>query len=349
MGSGPTQRHAIQAKDRRLKEVEKSLGLALIPAGKLQIPDYCSHWLEEIKIPTVALRHKTRNNYVSAIDSWIKPYLKNVTIVDLSRKDVIYLVSLIAQKGFSRSTQVQVRTVLKQVCDYAIEIGVRTDNPAAGVQLKKKVKQLPPHFTKEEVQSIFKIAARYGTTAKWEFALIYGLRQGERLGLRWKDLTLDTAEPYMTIENQLQRQTGKGLVLLPVKTAHSARQIPLLDSTVGELRTHFQAEKIRAASAGRELSEQDFVFTSAVGGPIDCANDRKEWIALLLAANVPYRKGHAARHTAATLIGDLNQASKLLGHSSIQVTADFYAAVPQAAMRKALQGMKDDVENLTRD
>ena len=55
MGSGPTQRHATQAKDRRLLEVEKSLGLALIPAGKLQIADYCAHWLEEIKIPTGAL------------------------------------------------------------------------------------------------------------------------------------------------------------------------------------------------------------------------------------------------------------------------------------------------------
>jgi integrase len=190
------------------------------------------------------------------------------------------------------------------------------------------------------------IAARHGTTAKWEMALLYGLRQGERLGLRWKDFTLDTAEPFMTVQNQLQRQTGKGLVLLPVKTSHSARQIPLLDSTVEALRTLLQVENLRAATAGRIVSEEDFVFTSAVGGPIDCANDRKEWMALLNEAKVTYRKGHAARHTAATLIGDLNQASKLLGHSSIQVTADFYAGVPQASMRKALQGMKDDVENL---
>lgn len=349
MGTGPTQHYALQSKDRRLQEVEKSLGLALIPAGKLKLADYCSHWLDEIKMPTSALRHKTHANYVAAIHVWVRPFLKEVTIVDLTRKDVIYLLSLIAQKGFSRSTQVQVRTVLKQVCDYAIEIGIRSDNPATGAKMQKKVKQLPPHFTKEEVLSIFKIAARFGTTAKWEIALIYGLRQGERLGLRWKDLTLDTAEPYMTVENQIQRQTGKGLVLLPVKTSHSARQIPLLDSTVEALRTHFQAEKIRAASASRELAETDYVFTSAVGGPIDCANDRKEWQALLKAANVPYRKGHAARHTAATLIGDLNQASKLLGHSSIQVTADFYAAVPQAAMRKALQGMKDEVENVSKD
>ena len=346
IGTGPTQRHAVIARDRRIQEVSRDLSNSLMPSDSSMVGDFCHYWLNEVKIPSEALRIKTISNYQTAIDIWIKPFLNRTSVVDLTKAQISSLMVAIVQKGLSKSSQVQVKTVLKQALDLAIDLGARSDNPVIGTKMQKRAKQLPIYFTKEECAKILSSASRLGTSFKWELALYYGLRQGERLGLRWKDLQLDTLQPTMTIQNQLQRQTGNGLVLMPVKTSSSARVIPLLPSTLELARTHFQYQQLRARKSGSEVTPEDFVFTSKVGGPVDCANDRKEWQQLLLLAKVPYRRGHAARHTAATMIGDLNQASKLLGHSSIQVTADFYSHVPQVAMAKALQGVKDEVESL---
>ena len=45
----------------------------------------------------------------------------------------------------------------------------------------------------------------------WRITLATGLRQGEVLGLSWEDFNLDTGGLF--VRNQLQRQTGHGLVL----------------------------------------------------------------------------------------------------------------------------------------
>jgi integrase len=81
-----------------------------------------------------------------------------------------------------------------------------------------------------------------------------------------------------------------------------------------------------------------------MGTPIDPSNDRKSWVQLLADSGVEYKRLHAARHTAATHAANLNVASKMLGHSSIRVTADFYAAAPAKAMRESLEQFENSLK-----
>jgi integrase len=94
---------------------------------------------------------------------------------------------------------------------------------------------------------------------------------------------------------------------------------------------------------GDSWNPEGYVFVTPVGTPIDPANDRKAWFRLLADSGVPLKRLHTARHTAGTHATDINVASKLLGHSSIRVTADFYAASPAAVMRASAQALEDKV------
>jgi integrase len=55
--------------------------------------------------------------------------------------------------------------------------------------------------------------------------VLYGLRRGEVLGLRWQDI--DTTAAVVRVRQQLQRLSD-GLHLGPVKTAAGSRDLPLV-------------------------------------------------------------------------------------------------------------------------
>jgi integrase len=55
--------------------------------------------------------------------------------------------------------------------------------------------------------------------------LLYGLRRGEVLGLRWRDVDEEDCE--IRIRQQVQRINGE-LRFYPVKTASGRRDLPLL-------------------------------------------------------------------------------------------------------------------------
>jgi len=62
--------------------------------------------------------------------------------------------------------------------------------------------------------------------AAFVLLILYGLRRGEALGLRWTDIDSDAGT--VQVRQQLQRIQGQ-LILGPVKTRAGQRDMPLLD------------------------------------------------------------------------------------------------------------------------
>ena len=177
--------------------------------------------------------------------------------------------------------------------------------------------------------------------ARWLLAYHLGLRQGECLALHWDDLDLTSNPAKLSIRGSLSRVTGKGLVIDSPKTKSSFRTIPLTDELVAALKVHKRLQAQAKLLAGPAWRERGLVFSSSEGTPIDPANDRKKWKSLLKDVGVPYRKLHSARHTTATLMfGNgvpLLTVSKVLGHSSINTTAEFYAHVDTSSKLEAVK------------
>lgn len=156
-----------------------------------------------------------------------------------------------------------------------------------------------------------------------------GLRQGEALGLQWPDLDLEAGT--LTVRRALQRQTGKGLVLVEPKSRAGRRTIMLPEPLRQLLIAHRQWQDRQRTAAEECWEEHGFVFAQPNGRPIDARRDRLNWKALLKAGGVRDARLHDARHTAATLLLQQGVAARVamqvLGHSQITLTLGTYSHV----------------------
>ncbi len=158
-------------------------------------------------------------------------------------------------------------------------------------------------------------------------ALTTGMRRGELLGLRWKDI-----EPPLAYVRQAVKKSGPNPVFEAPKTQAGERPIWLVQQALEALeavRVKQQAERVLRGAA---YEDHDLVFAQPDGRPLHGHNiSRREFKRLLAIAGLPDMKFHELRHTGATLMLQagvpLKVVSMILGHAQIGVTADTYTHV----------------------
>lgn len=150
-----------------------------------------------------------------------------------------------------------------------------------------------------------------------------GVRAGELLGLRWKNV--DFILRRITITHSLWRRQ-----LVSPKTEASLGMIGMSEELSKILLHH-------RTTSGFTGSE-DFVFCREHGAPLDPDSLRKSGIyPALKMAGIPYEKHasgcHMFRHLAGSIIhketGSLKLAQKQLRHSNISTTGDIYTHVEE--------------------
>jgi len=341
-GSGVRKSIAEAKRDRLVKKYES---LIKINSRDLSlVGDYCQHWLDNVK-PSTDLRRRTRVGYQNAINKWIRPYLGCTRIGDLTREDIQQLYAQMGKLNKSRSSMNQVRAVLSQALDEAMVSGYIKSNLVKFVKLPKKKRPTPIYLSTEEVLAIKKRAIEKGEWLRWALALLYGMRQGECLGLRWEDVSFTNES--LQVRRSQGRVAGKGLVLEDLKTSSSVRNLPLPNEILELFKQHKRKQLEQRLKLGTNWIETGQVFTTSIGTPVDNGNDRKAWDKLLRESGVRPIKLHAARHTAATTFlangTDIVVVSELLGHSNIQTTVEYYAHVKDDSKLKAISSLGQEL------
>jgi hypothetical protein len=98
--------------------------------------------------------------------------------------------------------------------------------------------------------------------------LTMGLRRGEILRLRWDDI--DLAGRTLRVRRALQRVDG-ALRLVETKT-RSSRRTPVLSMAARALERHRARQAAERLPAGRAWQDQNLVFPTAVGTPLEPQN-----------------------------------------------------------------------------
>ena len=101
-------------------------------------------------------------------------------------------------------------------------------------------------------------------------ALSTGMRQGELLGLKWSDLDWKTRKLH--VQRQIQRLPGKGLVFSEPKSAAGRRVILLSQISLEKLKEHLDTQRKSRILAGDRWVENDLIFPSTIGTPLDQKN-----------------------------------------------------------------------------
>jgi integrase len=167
--------------------------------------------------------------------------------------------------------------------------------------------------------------------------ILYGMRRGEVLGLRWEDIDLEAGR--LRVRQHLQRVGGQ-LRLGPVKTRAGNRDLPIPDLARTALLIRQRQQAIDKTAFGRAWTDTGLVFTTRSGLPVEPRNLVRSFRRICDHNEIRLIKVHHLRHTAASLLKQLHvpprDAQMILGHAHILTTMQIYTHVDEEARDDAL-------------
>lgn len=315
-----TKRLAENALSRWLVEIER--GTALEPS-KTTVGDLLDRWLLNEAPKTT--RATTLVGYEITIRKHLKPALGSIIVQKLTVEQVE---SFYRQMRVERasSTVKKCHLRLSAALNLAVRWGLAMRNVCAVASPGKLVYKKPTVWSEDEQAAFLTGAADDGLHPFWQLALGSGLRRGELLGLRWRDVNWERS----TIHVQQEVVALKGVpIIQEPKTAESRRTVRLTASVVAELAKHRTRWVERKLAAG-EWANHDLVFCTASGSPINPSHVRRSFDRIVLRADVPDITIHGMRHTHAVSLlkhgTPVKVVSERLGHKDISTTLNVYAA-----------------------
>jgi integrase len=305
--------------------------------SKQTVGAFLEEWLTDLDV-----RQSTREFYETTCRSHLAPSaLGRLRLDQMTQRDVDAFVKakLTGPPPLAPRTVAHMRAVLRT----ALAQAVRWDRvPRNVVSLSAPVKvkstQVVP-FSAAEARAILAAAAGDRLEALYVVALSTGMRQGEILGLHWKDVDLDggTLRVLHGLRRLRTRAGGiSALVVTDVKTDRSRRTVRLDPRVVAALRRHQVRQETRTQLlAGAKWRDTGLVFTTTYGTALGASNMvRSGWRGILKRAEVPYRPFHTSRHSAASFMiaagVPIRTVMGQLGHSQMQMTSDLYTHLTAA-------------------
>lgn len=131
----------------------------------------------------------------------------------------------------------------------------------------------------------------------WRLAAMTGMRRGEVLGLRWRDVDFDQCR--LAVRNAILSVAYEVLESSP--KSHQARVIDLDPATAALLRRHRTAQEVRRADFGAAYRDHDLVICDQDGGPIHPQSFSQAFTRAVTEAGVRQIRLHDLRHTHATI------------------------------------------------
>ena len=301
-------------------------------ADELRVAEWLDSWLKDTLKPLVTagkMAHSTYVRYEGIVCRHLSPALGHRKLKNLTRAEVRRLYREKAEQLSPRSVD-YIHVTLQKALSQAMRDDLIPRNVAAGER---------PRSTRnrEEIKALSSgqaaklVGAARGTRneALFVVALHTGLRQGELLGLKWKDIDLEGRR--LSVRRAL-KPTDHGLDFGPPKNKASRRAVPLTKTAVAALRGHRSRQNGERLRLGDLWEDDGLVFPNRVGRPLDHNNlYYRDYKRLLEAAGLAGEgfTFHSLRHTFATELFNQRKRPKviqsLLGHSSITQTMDTYS------------------------
>lgn len=318
-----TEREAIKALD----DVKREHHLGTLQHGKSpRLADYLQEWFERQGSarwkPNSIRAHRKSVRY--CVDA-----LGHIRLDQLRAAHVEDMLNTMATT-YARNTIVGALSVLRMALKDAVRDGLVVRNVASEARMPRHVATpmtQPKFMTTEELQPFLAAAAEHPDGAVCAVAVMTGLRLGEIRGLRWQDIDMDAS--ILRVTHQLQSNDGGGWRLTTPKTDTSIRTLPLPAVTVAALKRQHRRQLEDRVLAGSRWQDHGFVFTAQQGQPMPEQRIRLALEAILASAGVDGLRFHDLRHTFASFLisngCDLVGIKELMGHTSIQTTANRYA------------------------
>jgi len=219
-------------------------------------------------------------------------------------------------------------------------------NPAEDVEFPRKKSQKKEPYDFDEIHMMLRLVEEYGnpflTLEVW-LGLYCGLRRSEMASLVFDDI--DFQNKVLNIDKALVRGID-GDYIKDTKTEAGNRELPIPDALMMLLKKRKVEYQKNRMKYGRIFEDSGYLFSDEYGHPYTVSSISNRWQRF---QDFAEKKGlrklpfHFLRHAYATLLlaakVDLKTAQGLLGHSSIQMTADIYASSLMSKKKEAVESL----------
>lgn len=315
-----------------------------VRSGELLLRDFLHNWLATFKVHEVCSR--TMALYYDAERLHIAPALGDLPLGEVTPLKIqTFLYQLQAEKRLSQRTISLNKSVLVQMYDYAMELGLVDSNPARNAKLPRQSRKIDDGDSK-----VIPIAQREQLLKAAEsdpilcpiltLLMLTGMRIGEALALQWKHV--DFQNRTISIQQSLTRElefdgegrTKKTAAALGVtKTRCSRRVIQAPDLVLQRLREWMRYLSKRKGGL-ETLVPEGFVFCSTRTMGMRTYSGFRASFRHFLERNGfrdQHLNLHRFRHTYASMLLEQEISpkvvQKLLGHRDVSTTLGVYSHV----------------------
>ena len=322
-----------QAK-KRLRQLSQEITASLdkgvpIPSGRLTVADLLKGWLDSKN----DCGPKTLESYQSIVYGYLMPALGHVQLAKLRPETIQAFYKAAEDKPLSARSVHYIHRLLKQALKYAVWQEYIVFNPCERVRPPSPSKREKRTLAPAEVQALMKVADGSRYRPLIYCAVSSGLRRNELLGLRWRDVDVESAGPTIRVARTLYKSKGVIEYRSP-KTARSRRCISITEKLAAYLKDYKADRESLNLHLGRLPSLDDLVFSNEDGEPLDPHVVSHAFAKIAKKAGLSGVRFHDLRHTFATLMlrsgAKPKVVSDALGHASVGFTLETYAdTIPQ--------------------
>ncbi|MCK8817178.1 site-specific integrase [Natroniella sulfidigena] len=348
-----TKKEAEKEMHRLAHEIETG---AYIEPSELSVKEYLLKWFEDYCEPNLA--PSTLESYEIIIKSHLIPALGSIKLSDL---EPMHIKSYQSHKlksgrkdgksgGLSKRTVQYHHRVLSKALKHAVKWRIINNNPADYIDAPSPDRPEINAMTSKEVNKLLNCAKKH--PEKWVYDFIYlaiytGMRRGEILGLRWKDV--DLKERVIHVRQSVTKVTGKDLIFRKPKTNSSIRPINIDEDVVAALKRRKNEQNQNKLLFGSKYDNQhNLIFCKENGEPFLPQYATRQFNEVAKEVDLSHFRLHDLRHTHATLMLKAGVHPKIvqerLGHASITVTLDTYSHVIPSMQKEAVQKLKNTLQ-----
>ena len=308
---------ALKWKNSYSMEVERRKLLGIDDIESIDFESYFPIWLE-MKLSQGKAR-RTMDDYKSVIRNYLHPCIGKKRLEKINQTVAQEIIRKARKRGLSNARQSSVLIVLKQMLGDAIEFNYLTRNPLERVKLIKRLPRSLTYWLPDEIHQFLSKNIDNPFYPIFVIALNTGMRKGELMGLCWDRVNLKERK----IEISRMRD------LYGLKETTKTKEIRFIPLNKEAYRT--------LVELANKKNHDRFVFALEGGTLPDAQHFTERYFKKAVAkAKVRRIRFHDLRTSYASNFvmsgGDIFTLSRLLGHTSVEMTATKYAALHPSYM-----------------
>lgn len=320
-------------------------GTDLNPA-RLTTNEYLDRWLTHMR---TRVRPATWNGYEGLVRRNVRPLIGRIPLAKVRPAHIQSILDTMISQNLAARTIIQAYRVVHQAFKQARRWQILSTNPAEAIQPPRPERPALTIPTSEELKALIVAAEQSREGNAITLLVATGLRRGELLGLRWRDVDLDGNRLHVTASLQRVKIGGKPkTVIVEPKTDRARRGVSLPAFAIEALRRQRTEQSKRRLLLGEAWNDHGLVFERGDGTPYDPDTFSSAFQRIAKKAGLTGVRLHDVRHGYATalLAAGVHPkiASEALGHSSVAFTLDTYSHVVPSMQQAAADAISQAIE-----